>query len=149
MQTPQFLALGQGLELTRMEQGEGQLVLHVTAISSSALCPLCHQPSARLHSRYRRVVKDLPCAGQRVQLSLYARKCFCETITCARKVFAERLPHLVAPWAQMTTRLNEALQTIGLATCCRLGARLAAHLGIVTSWMTIVRRIMALPTPQA
>jgi len=47
----------------------------------------------------------------------------------------------------MTTRLNQALQTIGLATCGRLGARLAAHLGITTSWMTIVRRVMALPTP--
>src|SRR5579883_683010 len=49
----------------------------------------------------------------------------------------------------MTTRLSETLQSIGSATCGRLGARLAAHLGITTSWMTIVRRIMALPTPQA
>jgi hypothetical protein len=72
---------------------------------------------------------------------------FCDTVECVRKVFAERLPQLVAPWAQMTTRLNQALQTIGLATCGRLGARLAAHLGITTSWMTIVRRVMALPTP--
>jgi len=47
----------------------------------------------------------------------------------------------------MTTRLTQARQTIGLATCGKLGARLAAHLGIITSWMTIVRRIMALPTP--
>jgi transposase len=87
METPQFFPLGEGLELTRMEQGEGQLVLHVTAISSSALCPLCHQPATRLHSRYRRVVKDLPCAGQRVQLILYVRTFLCDTVTCARKVF--------------------------------------------------------------
>jgi transposase len=84
-----------------------------------------------------------------VQLVLSVRKFFCETATCVRKVFAERLPQLVAPWAQTTTRLNEALQTIGLATCGKLGARLAAHLGITTSWMTIVRRIMVLPTPEA
>ena len=92
------------------------------------------------------MVKDLPCAGQEVQLILHVRKFFCDTVTCARKVFAERLPHLVAPWAQMTTRLCEALQVIGLATCGRLGARLASRLGITTSWMTMVRRIMALPT---
>src|SRR5579863_10648868 len=109
METLLFFPLGEGLALTRMDQGEGQLVLHVTAISRSALCPLCHQPATRLHSRYRRLVKDLPCAGQRVQLILYVRKFFCDTVTCARKVFAERLSHLVAPWAQMTTRLSEAL----------------------------------------
>jgi transposase len=148
METSQFFPLGEGLELTQMEHHEDQLVLHVTAISPSAVCPLCGLPATRLHSRYRRAVKDLPCAGQHVKLILYVRKFFCETTNCVRKVFAERLPQLVAPWAQMTTRLSEALQTIGLATCGKLGARLAVHLGITTSWMTIVRRIMALPTPQ-
>src|SRR5207302_521086 len=34
-------------------------------------------------------------------------------------------------------------------TCGRLGARLASRLGILTSWMTIVRRVMALPTEPA
>jgi transposase len=149
METPQFFPLGEGLELTQMEQQEDQLVFHVTATSPSAVCPLCQQPATRLHSRYRRVVKDLPCAGRQVRLILHVRKFFCETSNCVRKVFAERLSHFVAPWAQMTTRLNEALQTIGLATCGKLGARLATHLGITTSWMTIVRRIIALPTPEA
>jgi transposase len=144
METLQFFLLGEGLELTRMEQQEEQLVLHVTATSPCALRPLCQQPATRLHSRYRRIVKDLPCAGQQVRLILSARKFFCETVDCVRKVFAERLPQLVAPWAHMTTRLCEALQVIGLATCGRLGARLAGHLGIITSWMTIVRRVMAL-----
>lgn len=147
MQTPQFFPLGQGVELTQLERQEDQLVLHVTATSSTALCPLCAQPTTRLHSRYRQVLKDLPCAGQQVQLILHVRKFFCDTADCVRKVFAERLPHLVAPWAQMTTRLSEALQVIGLATCGRLGARLASRLGIITSWMTMVRRVMALPTP--
>ncbi len=62
-----------------------------------------------------------------------------------RKVFAERLGPLVAPWAQMTTRLCQAIGAVGLASCGRLGARLASRLGIATSWMTVIRRIMALP----
>jgi transposase len=132
MGTAQFFPLGEGLELTLMERHEDQLEFHVTATSPSAVCPLCGQPATRLHSRYRRVVKDLPSAGQHVKLLLSVRKFFCDTAECVRKVFAERLPQLVAPWAQMTTRLSEALQTIGLATCGRLGARLAAHLGITT-----------------
>ncbi|MBA3825048.1 MAG: ISL3 family transposase, partial [Ktedonobacterales bacterium] len=42
---------------------------------------------------------------------------------------------------------NRVLRTIGLATCGRLGARLAARLGILTSWRTIIRRILGEPTP--
>ncbi len=47
-----------------------------------------------------------------------------------RKIFAEQLPELVAPWAQMMTRLCQAIQAIGLATCGRLGARLASRLEV-------------------
>jgi len=149
METPQFLPLADGLELSSLEMSHERLVAHVTATSRNPLCPLCAKPATRMHSRYNRVVKDLPCAGQQVQLILHVRKFFCDTADCARKIFAERLPHLVAPWAQMSTRLCQALQNIGLATCGRLGARLASRLGIVTSWMTIVRRIMSLPTKPA
>ena len=73
MQTPHFFPLGEGLELTEMERQEDQLVHHVMATSRSARCPLCNQPATRLHSRYRRLVKDLPCTGQQVQLILHAR----------------------------------------------------------------------------
>jgi transposase len=149
METPQILLLGEGLELTDLEMGNGQLVLHITATSNGSLCPLCAQPATRMHSRYSRVIKDLPCAGQQVQLILHVRKFFCDTAHCVRKIFVERLPQLVAPWAQMTTRLCQTIQAIGLATCGRLGARLASRLGIATSWMTIVRRVMALPTQPA
>jgi transposase len=149
METSPLFPLDDGLELSRIEREEDRLLLHVTAVSRSALCPLCAQPATRLHSRYRRQVKDLPCAGQPVQLILHVRKFFCETADCRRKIFAERVPQLVAPWGQMSIRLCQALQAMGLATCGRLGARLAARLGIVTSWMTMLRQIMALPTQLA
>ena len=71
METPQFFPLGEGLELTQMEQQEDQVVFHGTATSPGAVCPLCQQPATRLHSRYRRVVKDLPCAGRQVRLLLH------------------------------------------------------------------------------
>jgi transposase len=51
MDTPQFFPLGEELELTQTEQREDQLVLHVTATSPNALCPLCQQPMTRLQSR--------------------------------------------------------------------------------------------------
>ncbi len=142
-----MVPLGEGLELTHLERADDSLRLHVTSTSQSCQCPVCGQPSTRLHSRYCRMVKDLPCVGQPVQLILHVRKFFCDTANCMRKVFVERLGPLVAPWAQMTTRLSQAIGAVGLASCGRLGARLASRLGIATSWMTVVRRIMALPTP--
>ncbi len=45
----------------------------------------------------------------------------------------------------MTVRLKEALAALGLSTSGSLGTRLSARLGMVTSWMTILRRIMELP----
>ncbi len=149
MEMPQLLPLSEGLELSHLERGEEQLRLHVTSTTRICPCPLCGQPATRMHSRYSRVVKDLPCAGQQVQLILHVRKFFCDTADCVRKIFAERLSQLVAPWAQMTTRLCQAIAAIGLATCGRLGARLASRLGLAISWMTVVRRVMALPTKPA
>src|SRR5579864_7568150 len=98
MEMSQCLPLGDGLEVTHLERGENQLRLYVTSTSRSCSCPVCGQPATRLHSRYRRVVKDLPCAGQQMQLILYVRKFFCDTADCMRKVFAERWPQRVAPW---------------------------------------------------
>lgn len=91
METLQLLSLDDGLELTQMERGDGWLRLHVTATSSNSPCPLCAKAATRLHSRYIRVVKDLPCSGQQVRLILHVRKFFCDTTNCARKIFAERV----------------------------------------------------------
>lgn len=52
----------------------------------------------------------------------------------------------MAPLARVTARLFQVVQAIGLATGEMLGVRLAERMGIHTSWMTILRRMMALPT---
>jgi transposase len=90
-------------------------------------------------------LRDVPCAGCRVQLFLTVRKFSCRNPYCSRKVFAERLPTFVEPWARMTIRYYQQITSIGLATCGKGGVRLAARLGIQTSRQTILRRIMDLP----
>jgi transposase len=142
-----FLPLPAGLEIATIETVDDLLVVHVVSSRTSSHCPLCFCPAKRRHSQYTRVVADLPCAGFRVQLILHMRKFFCDTADCRRKIFTERLPAFVEPWARLTVRLHFALQSLGLATCGELGARLAAHLAIQTSPATILRRIMALPLP--
>jgi len=92
------------------------------------------------------MVVDLPSTGFRIQLILHVRRFFCDNTGCIRKIFTERLPAFVLPWARLTVRLCEALQSLGVATCGELGTRLAARLAIQTSPTTLLRRIMALPT---
>src|SRR5439155_22546137 len=87
-----------------------------------------------------------PCAGLRVQLILPVRKFFCDSVDCSRKIFTERLPAFVEPWARMTVRLRQALEALGTATCGEVGARLSQRLALPTSPTTTLRRIMALPT---
>ena len=117
--------------------------------SKQAACPLCQQPSARIHSRYHRTIRDQPWGRWSVMLSLTCRKFRCSTPTCPRLIFTERIPTVTAPAARMTTRCRDRLRTIAFALGGEGGARLCRTLGIPISpptLLTIIRRTV-LPTP--
>src|SRR4051794_41964420 len=78
-------------------------------------CPLCQVAARRLHSRYERTLADLPWAGWTVRLELGVRKLFCDNPDCGRRIFTERLPGVVAPWARRTLRLGKRLTTVAVA----------------------------------
>jgi transposase len=146
MEVKPALALPDGLEMGKIELIDEVLIVTLVSTQPFPCCPLCRTPAARVHSHYTRQVTDLPCGGQQVRLLLQVRKCFCETTSCVRKIFAERLTPFIEPWARVTRRLFQIVQTLGLATSGRLGVRVTDRLSIQTSRMTILRRIMALPT---
>lgn len=145
MEETSLLFLPEGIQIEQIRIIENGLVIEVAATSATSCCPLCSQPSSSIHCHYRRTLRDAPCAGRLVQLLLTVRKFSCRNPYCERKVFAERLPAFVEPWARMTIRYCQQLTSIGLATCGKGGARLAARLGIHTTRQTILRRIMDLP----
>lgn len=136
-----FLSLPEGLRIEWVEPQGADLSVGVISLLLSSCCPLCAQASSQVHSQYQRTLRDVPCGGRKVVLHLSVRKFFCRNPDCARKIFTERLPSFVQPWAQMTTRLFEAVQAIGLATSGELGTRLADRIGMYTSPTTILRRI--------
>jgi transposase len=146
MDVKPVLALPSGLEVTEIEIIDEVIIITAVSMQRTPCCPLCGTPAAHVHSRYNRKVADLPCGGQHVRLLVLVRKCFCKVITCQRKIFVERLTPFAAPWARVTARLFQIVQIIGLATGGRLGVRVMDRLIIQTSRMTILRRIMALPT---
>jgi transposase len=140
-----LLQLPEEMQIEQIQITENGLVIEVAATTSTSCCPVCSQASSSVHCHYRRILRDVPCAGRPVQLRLTVRKFTCRNPCCPRKVFAERLPDLVEPFARMTLRYGQQIASIGLATCGKGGARLAARLGIRTTRQTILRRIMALP----
>ncbi|HZS91449.1 MAG TPA: ISL3 family transposase [Chloroflexota bacterium] len=125
------------------------LLVDAHTIQPSRPCPACGQASARVHSRYLRLVRDLPSAGQPVRLLLRVRRFFCGAPSCPKRTFAERLPDLVPYRARQTPRCTQALRAIGFAVGGEAGARLATRLGLRTSADTLLRLLRASPTPPA
>lgn len=140
-----LLPLPQGMQIDQLQEVENEVSITVIATHLTSSCPLCRQPSSSIHSRYRRTVRDAPCAGRRIRLILCVRKFFCRNRLCERKIFTEQFPNLVRPWAKMTIRYSEQITSIGLATSGQAGTRLAARLGVKTTRQTVLRHIMALP----
>ena len=145
MEGTKLLSLPEGMRVEQIQITENGLVIEVIATHPTSCCPLCSEPSSSVHCHYRRVLRDAPCAGRQVQLVLSLRKFSCRNPYCERKVFAERFPKFVEPWARMTIRYCQQITSIGLATCGKGGTRLAARLGIQTTRQTILRRMMDLP----
>jgi len=81
---------------------------------------------------------DLPCTGRRIRLLLSVRKFFCRVVSCPRKIFTERIPELIEPSSRLTTRLREAVQEIGFATCGKGGERLSPKLGMQVTDTTLL-----------
>lgn len=92
------------LDLLSLSADSASATLHMRTCSDSAFCPQCGRRSTRVHSRYRRVVADLPWAGIPARMLLWSRRFLCETLDCPRRIFTERLPGVAAPHARRTDR---------------------------------------------
>src|SRR5262249_3871586 len=82
------------------------LWLKLRSEQSGGVCPYCGQHSARVHSWYERAPQDVASGGRAVKLQLSVRRFFCGNAECVHRVFCERLPELVAPYARRTNRVS-------------------------------------------
>lgn len=143
-----FLSLSDQLEVEHVTATETALMVEVVSTPKICCCPACGQPSDHIHSHYQRVIADVPCGNRSVTLHLHVRKFFCRTPSCPRKIFTERLPELVQPWARLTNRLRTALEELGLTTGGEGGVRLAPKLSMPVGRTTLLRRVRAVPVPE-
>ena len=130
-----------------MDEPPAQITLLISSTQVKARCPGCDVPARHIHSHYTRTLADLPWGGCGITWRLRVRKLFCRNPACARRIFTERLPGLVAPWARRTLRLAARLLALGLALGGAAGARLSRHFGLLVSRHTLLRVIRRAPWP--
>jgi len=82
-----------------------------------------------------------------VVLRLTVRKFFCRQLSCQRKIFTERLPNLVRPWARVSNRLLAEVKAIGLSASAEVSERLAPQLGMKVRAPTLLRHLRTIPNP--
>ncbi|MEV6351016.1 ISL3 family transposase [Actinoplanes sp. NPDC051851] len=136
------------LLLDEVEFGDDGVVLSARVRSSTARCRDCRQPSARIHGRYQRRLRDVTVGGAKLVLQLQVRRFRCDSPGCAVMTFAEQVDGVTAPHARLTPGLRGLLTEIGLALAGRAGTRLASALGMPAGRDTLLRLVKALPDPK-
>lgn len=122
-------------------------MIQVKTQDRQAVCPICSNETQKVHSHYQRTLADVAWGSIQVCLKLITKKFFCSNHSCQRRIFTQRLPTVVLPWARRTERLGLQLTKIGLAQGGLPGSRLTKHLGILISRQTLLRLVMETPTP--
>ena len=136
MEGTPLLPLPDGMLIDQVQLTETGLRIAVIATHPTSRCPLCSELSSSIHSRYSRILRDVPCGGRQVQLVLTVRKFFCRNALCPRKVFdstntpvcgalgADDYPALSVPAIH---RLSYLWQRRGQARCTFRHAHLSLH----------------------
>ena len=92
-------------------------------------CPVCGQPTGRVHGFHGRVVADVPVDGRRVVASVRVRRLVCPVLGCPRQTFREQIPGLLERHQRRTVRLLKQISHVAQ----ELGGRAAARLGSPSS----------------
>ncbi len=138
-----------GLVMERLEAGTKEILVIARAPAAAAACPRCGSHSRSVHSRYERVLSDLPAHGLRVRLRVQVRRFRCTWTDCAQNIFAERLDRRISrPFARRTERLDRIVYHIGIALGGRPGQRTAARLLLPVSNDTLLRVVRGRVVPK-
>eukprot|EP01035_Chromulina_nebulosa_P058194 gene58194-79699_t len=107
---------------------------------SSGTCPGCGRESQRVQSRYMRRPADLPVGGRRVELTILARRFWCDAVLCGRRIFCEPFDDgVLARYGRRTQRLEMIVHHLGLALGGRPAAAFATRLMMPVSNDTLLR----------
>jgi transposase len=141
------------VQAVTVEEEPAAIVLTMASTPATATCPFCGQAAHRIHSHYQRRLAGVSWALVPVRIVLQVRRFFCDTPDCARRIFTERLPTIVQPYARRTTRLARLQQQLGVLLGGSVGAVVGTLLGLpgdVDVLLTLARQcpLPAHPTPR-
>ena len=122
------LAPAPNLTIMTVERHEADWAVSVSG-GDHAACPFCGVRSHSRHSSYRRTLRDLPAQGASVEVRARLTRWRCRNEQCERRIFAERIPGLAAPFSRRTTRLAGIVRLFGHSVGGRPSERLLARLG--------------------
>ena len=122
----------------------GVIYISASVYQSCSTCPICSKKSMRIHSKYTRMLLDLPISGHLARVNLKARKYFCDNQTCPRKVFTERFDYEIRPYYRRMLRSNDLLARMALELGGNTGAIISRYVGIPVSPSTVLRIVKKL-----
>ena len=106
----------------------------------SGSCPDCGRLSRRVQSSYLRRPADLPLSGRRVELTIVARRFWCDAVLCGLRIFSEQFDgSVLARYGRRTQRLETIVHHLGLALGGRPAAAFATRLMVPVSNDTLLR----------
>jgi transposase len=140
-----LLQLPCGWQPLRQNTGPDGLTIHLQSTRKTANCPECMKRSSFVHSRRRRRLQHLPCAGQTLWLVFAIRHWYCRTPSCSRKIFAESLAPFAGARQQASQSLQKLQYQLGLIAGGEAGRRAATAGGLQTSADTLLRRVVRAP----
>lgn len=105
--------LDNNLIINEIKKENNMLYIYCQSAKNEANCPFCKEISSRIHSRYTRIIKDLPIQQYGVKLVIKVNKYFCNNEKCNHKTFAEKFD-FVEEKAVRTKRLTEYIKKIGM-----------------------------------
>jgi len=133
-----------------VEEESAAITLTMCSTPATAACPRCGLPARRIHRHSHRHLADVSWALVPVRIDLQARTFFCDTPGCPRRIFTERLPTVVQPYARRTVRLAQVQQQLGVLVGGSVGAVLDSLLGLpgdVDLLLTFARQCPLPPCP--
>src|SRR3974390_1396422 len=110
--------------------GRERIIMVLRPAGERSCCPACDGRSERIHSLYRRRLRDLPWEGIPVRIELRVRRFFCDSDDCPQRIFTERLAKTAPRYPRRTSRLSAVLGQITLALAGSAGSPPAQQLGI-------------------
>ncbi len=117
----------------------GRMVLRLPPVRPAAPCPECGRPSGRVHSRYWRKAGDLPFTGNRMEVQVEARRFFSDGLRCKRRIFCERFPGILEPYARRTNRARAALLELAHASSAEQATGIARQYGFKVGPDTLLK----------